>query len=268
MGVGEHPGGMIDAEFVDEVRRRFVEKFLKAFAEVSGGAVGEFLHAFNASLEIFLLAHGCAERFKPFGNLRLTEEVDFVDKKLGIQLAEEYFNFEATRQGRVGRGVEFQESRVKRSCVGRIELEASGEDGRGHLLEEGIVSQILAQRECEIEIEIKHDNFNLLEFAIGGKPVNVIGSQKTDIACRQMLMFSIDAVNHAAVVNQENLDKVMGMEHRPGIRNLIEVEIAASLHRLELSRLRPGDFMAGDARFADLVEPVFAVLLVFIHELS
>ena len=82
MGVGEHPGGMIDAEFVDEVRRRFVEKFLKAFAEVSGGSVGEFLHAFNAALEIFLFAHGCAECFKPLGNLRLAEEVGLVNENL------------------------------------------------------------------------------------------------------------------------------------------------------------------------------------------
>ena len=93
-GVDQQTGGMADPQFIDEVSRSFPEIFLKAFAQMSGCAACQLLHAFHSGAEIFLLAHQGAEFHQPVGHLRFAQQVHFINKETGIQFPEQYFQFD------------------------------------------------------------------------------------------------------------------------------------------------------------------------------
>ena len=141
-----------------------------------------------------------------------------------------------------------------------IEAKARREDRRRELLEEGVVLQVHAQAQKDVEPEVEHHDLARLRLRVGRETVQVVRPQEADAAGFEVLPLAVHAMLQPPSGHEEDFREVVRVQHRPRLRHAVEVEVAARLEVFEAPSGGPRDLMAADPRVEHGVQPALRPL--------
>lgn len=183
--------------------------------------------------KFFRAPHRHAKLGEPAGNLRLAEHVGGIEEEPSEEFAKQDLELGLAEGGR-GRGVvELEQLAVEGAARGGIEAKARREDRRRELLEEGVVLQVHAQAQKDVEPEVEHHDLARLRLRVGREAVQVVRPQEADAAGFEVLPLAVHAMLQPPSGHEEDFREVVRVQHRPRLRHAVEVEVAARLEVFE-----------------------------------
>ena len=225
--IGQHPGRIVDPQFVDELGRSAPEVFAEDLAEILRRVAGELLHAFESRDEILRSPHFFAETFEPFrsvgpsGGFARQEEA-------GEQVGEQHLEPDLANRGRNSLCIQTQQFEREFVHAALRQLENGREDTLSVTVQKCVVLEITADRHEELQMKGEQQQFAPGRSGGRKKAVPVVRPHKDDAVRFEELFFSVDAVHDRSRQQEDQLAELVRMFDRPPRGEGVVVQIAAA----------------------------------------